>query len=272
MDWILAKNGVGYLKSNILHSKHAFSSRIGGLSRLEHTKGLNLAFGRGDDRDTVIANLEVFASAVGIDAKGIVSVSQIHSADVRYIGAENMGQGYYADEDFACDGYITETSGVTVGVKTADCVPILMEGYDIEGKVCAVGAFHAGWKGTVAGIAKVGFEKINGIVGNPDRIKIAIGPCICNKCFEVREDFVNAVRELLPCDAFEKFVKIDTEKDGVWHANLVGMNVYFLLGAGAKLENIDISEECTCCCPERYFSHRYSRGKRGTMLSIITME
>ena len=125
---ITAANGVKYLKSDNLAAVHGFGTRIGGVSVEEHTKGLNLAFGRGDTRECVLQNLELFANAVGFDARRIVSVSQIHSADVRVIIDADAGQGYFGEERFACDGYVTNTSGVTLGIKTADCVPILMEG------------------------------------------------------------------------------------------------------------------------------------------------
>ena len=71
---LVNKNGVFLLKSTVLKSKHAFSTRIGGISELEHTKGLNLAFGRGDDDNTVFKNLSVFADAVGFDDKKVMSV------------------------------------------------------------------------------------------------------------------------------------------------------------------------------------------------------
>ena len=270
MTDIIAANGIGYLKSNNLKAVHGFSTRLGGVSQNEHTRGLNLAFGRGDERECVIRNLALFADAVGFDAKRIVSVSQIHSADVRIVGEDDAGQGYFSEERFACDGYVTDTSGITLGVKTADCVPILMEGRDESGKILAVGAVHAGWRGTVGGIAAECVKKLSAFGARPENIRACIGPAICGECYSVREDFYNAVRAALGEKDTERFVTPASES-GVWNCDLRKMNRELLQRAGLRSENIEVSSECTCCSPEKYFSHRYTRGKRGTMLSVISM-
>ncbi|MBO7250802.1 MAG: laccase domain-containing protein, partial [Clostridia bacterium] len=160
MITVNAKNGVQYLRSDIISARHGFSTRIGGVSRAEHTSSLNLAFGRGDNREIVLQNLSLFADAVGFDAGKCISVSQIHSADVRFVTEAEAGQGYFAPESFSCDGYVTNVPGLTIGVKSADCVPILMEGRDKSGKILAVGAVHAGWRGTVSGIAVECIKKL----------------------------------------------------------------------------------------------------------------
>ncbi len=237
-----------------------------GVSELPHTSSLNLAFGRGDGREVVIKNLRLFADAVGFDAEKLISVSQIHSANVRLVDGSHAGQGYLTPESFECDGYVTNTAGIAIGVKTADCVPILMEGYDAQGKVCAVGAAHAGWRGTVSGIAVNCLEKLREL--GALRVRVAIGPSICARCFEVRSDFYDTVRDVLGEELRDKFVR-PTDREGVWSADIKAMNVEFLKFAGVRADDIDISEDCTCCLPERYFSHRYSGGKRGTMLSVI---
>lgn len=266
MELIKADNGVEFLRSDKLISIHAFSTRVGGVSELSHTSSLNLAFGRGDEREAVIKNLRLFADAVGFDAEKLVSVSQIHSADVRLVDGSHAGQGYFRPDAFECDGYITNTPEIVVGVKTADCVPILMEGYDGFGRVCAVGAVHAGWRGTVSGIAVNCLEKMKQL--GAVKIRVAIGPAICGQCFEVRRDFYETVGDILGVEMTDKFVR-PTRREGVWSADIRAMNAEFLMSAGVVAEDIDISRDCTCCLPERYFSHRYSGGRRGTMLSVI---
>ena len=267
---ITAENGVVYLKSNNLKSAHGFSTRLGGVSKSEHTGSLNLAFGRGDDRAVVLKNLGLFADAVGFDAQKIVSVSQIHSSDVRIVSAKDAGQGYFGDEAFSCDGYVTNVSGIALGVKTADCVPILMEGCDAAGNVLAVGAVHAGWRGTISKIAVECIKKLSAFGVEPYNIRVAIGPAICGECFCVREDFYDAVVAILGERETKKFV-LPSDERGVWTCDLIAMNKAFLLDVGIKAENIEISRECTCCDPLKYFSHRYTNGKRGTMLSVIQM-
>ena len=269
MRLVKSENKVEYIRSEIVLSNHAFATRIGGVSTEAHTASLNLAFGRGDGRQTVLENLRLFAEAVGFDFTRTVSVSQIHSSDVKYIGAPCAGQGYIINEEFACDGYVTDVAGIALGVKTADCVPILMEGYGKDGRVCCVGAVHAGWRGTVSGIAVNCVEKMREL--GAERIKAAIGPAICRECFEVRADFCEAVNGILGRELTDKYVIPDTEREGTWHTDLRRMNADFLASAGVACGDIDISEDCTCCLPERYFSHRYSGGRRGTHLSVIVM-
>lgn len=267
---VIAENGVVFLKSNILTSTHGFGTRIGGISAKEHTKGLNLAFGRGDSRECVLENLGLFAEAVGFDEKCIVSVSQIHSADVRVISDAGAGQGYFVNEAFSCDGYVTNTSGITLGIKTADCVPILMEGRDELGNVLAVGAVHAGWRGTVGKIAEECIKKLSAFGTRPENIRAVIGPAICGECYSVREDFYRTVLDTLGERDTKRFLSPTQETD-VWHCDLREMNREFLLRSGLRAENIEVSAECTCCNPEKYFSHRFTGGKRGTMLSVISM-
>ena len=270
MNDIFAANGVIYLKSNNLISPHGFATRLGGVSQNAHTSSLNLAFGRGDERDVVLENLGLFADAVGFDAQSIVSVSQIHSADVRVVGKANAGQGYYAEEAFECDGYVTNTKGITLGVKTADCVPILMEARDDTGRVMAVGAVHAGWRGSVSKIAAECIKKLSAFGASPENIRVCIGPAICGECYVVREDFYNSVLAELGERDVKRFVT-PTDQSGVWCCDLREMNREILISAGVRAENIEISDECTCCMPDKYFSHRFTGGKRGTMLSVISM-
>lgn len=262
-------------KSKILTSPHAFSTRAGGVSYLNHTKSLNLAFERGDAGETVIKNLEIFASAVGFDEKSIVSLPQIHSTLVHKVDASHKGAGYY-NRDFDAmdiregDGYITNIRGVTLGVKSADCVPILFEATDGDGKIIGVGAVHAGWRGTVGKIAEVCVNKLISEYGaKSETIRACIGPCIHKCCFEVGDDVKDAVFAM--GEDFWKFCPESGKNDGKYFCDLVSVNRHVLLLAGLLPENIDIIDECTCCHPEKYYSHRYSKGLRGTMLSVISM-
>ena len=262
-------------KSKILTSPHAFSTRLGGVSYHNHTKSLNLAFERGDAGETVIKNLEIFASAVGFDPHSVVSLPQIHSTIVHKVDASHMGVGYYR-RDFDLmdiregDGYITNVSGVTLGVKSADCVPILFEATDGYGKIMSVGATHAGWRGTVGKIAEVCVNKLISEYGaKKENVRACIGPCIHKCCFEVGDDVKDAVFAL--GKEFEKFCSESGKGDGKYFCDLVSVNHHILLGVGLLPENIDVIDECTCCHPEKYYSHRYSKGLRGTMLSTISM-
>ena len=259
-------------RSEILHSMHAFATRHGGVSKNDHTRSLNLAFGRGDSDGTVLRNLEIFASEVGFDPRCIVSLPQIHSDKIFSVGKGNYGEGYYIREGIESgDGYVTNEKGVALGIKTADCVPILFEA-EKDGRIIAIGAVHAGWRGTVAMIAGKCVERlVSEFDANPSKIRVAIGPCIHSCCYEVSGDLYDAVRCALGEEAADRFVIPRAFIEGKYFCDLVGINRHILLNAGVHDENIDILNECTCCCHDKYFSHRYTSGNRGTMLSVIVM-
>ena len=264
---LVNKNGVFLLKSTVLKSNHAFSTRIGGVSELEQTKGLNLAFGRGDDDSVVFENLSVFAKAVGIDDKKVISVPQIHSNIVKNVNGADAGAGYYKKHEFSCDGYATCETGLPIGVKTADCVPLLMEARDDDGEVVAVAAVHAGWRGTADKIAAEGVKKLCSLGAKIENIYVAIGPCIDECCYEVGNDFAEQIKTKLGQNYKNKFI-IEKE-NGSLYANLKGMNVEILTSVGVLKENIDIAPYCTCCYPELFYSHRRQKGIRGAHLHVI---
>ena len=258
-----------FVKSTLLRSPHAFATRNGGVSTNKHTKSLNLAFGRGDSDDIVLENLKIFADEVGFEPEQVISLPQIHSDIIYKVEEENCGEGYFLREKIReGDGYITNQKGIVLGVKAADCVPILFEA-EKDGEVVAVGAVHAGWRGTVAKIAPKCVEMLCDEYGvKPENIRIAIGPCIHKCCYEVGGDFLQSVADALGNENVDKFI---SHKGEQLFCDLVEINRHLLLNCGILPQNIDVIDECTCCNPEKYFSHRYSRGNRGTMLNVIYM-
>ena len=263
MRFTTAPNGVCYVRSDRITLPHGFSTRIGGVSALPHTASLNLAFGRGDHDATVLANLARFTEAVGVPNE-VISLPQIHSAEVRIVGEIDCGLGYQRAADGSCDGYVTAAHGVAIGVKTADCVPILLA----DEAAGIIGALHAGWRGTVAGIARAGVEKMIALGADPARIVAAIGPAICPHCYEVGEDFAAAVAASLCTDLCLPHL---VHRDGRLFADLPAMNFAILTNAGLRPDNIDRSGLCTCCDTTRFYSHRASHGLRGTLLSVIAL-
>ena len=260
-------------RSDVLRSPHAFSTRRGGVSAKEHTKWLNLAFDRGDGDGTVLKNLDAFAKAVGFDAKNVISLPQIHSDRILLVTAERCGQGYFVREGLeSADGYVTAERGVVLGIKTADCVPVLLEA-EKDGKTVAVGAVHAGWRGTVADIAGKCVDRLCSEFGvEPRDVRAAIGPCIHACCYEVSRDVYEGVASLLGEPAADRLVAPSGRGDGKYYCDLVGINKEVLLGRGLARHNIGVIDQCTSCLPDKYYSHRYSGGVRGTMLSVIFME
>ncbi len=260
-----------FLKSELLHAKHAFATRKGGVSCLPHTKSLNLAFGRGDPDDIVLENLQIFADMAGFDPKSVVSLPQIHSDTIYKVDKADRGKGYYIREDIPeGDGYITNLPGVTLGIKTADCLPILLEARR-DGEVMAIGAVHAGWRGSVAGIGPKCVRMLCREYGvRPTEIYAVLGPCIHACCYEVGEDLFLAAKEGVG-ELAEKYIRPEAGKAGKYLCDLVGLNRALLLEAGLLEAQIDLIDRCTCCEPDAFFSHRYSAGLRGTMLNVITI-
>ncbi len=265
MKQIIHPNGVVYYKSDKIKSMHAFATRQGGVSIHEHTSSLNLAYGRGDEDAVVLDNLRRFSGAVGLDAESLVSVPQIHSNKVVTVTRDLRGEGYYKPATFECDGYVTCERGVGIGVKTADCVPILLE----DARAGVIAALHCGWRGTFADICGEGVRKMVDLGADSSDIVAVIGPSICQKCYEVGNDVLNQATQCMEEDALSFF--IEREQEGKYLVDVKGANKFLLERAGLLPDNIEILDLCTYEHPELFWSHRYTNGKRGTMLSVISL-
>jgi len=259
------RSGIIY-KSTILGGVcHGFSTRLGGVSRAAHTATMNLGFARGDSREEVLENYAILAREISGGActeADVVITSQIHSAKVRVLTSANRGEGITCALGESCDGFVTDTRGVMPIIRIADCTPILLCGTKADASP-VIGAVHAGWRGSASGITTEAVQKMRELGCTAESIKVAIGAHIGFCCYEVGEDFIESVREL--CGAEFALHHIRRVESGSYHADLTGMNVEFLVSAGVKPENIDVSPECTMCDPTKYHSHRATRGIRGTM-------
>ncbi len=224
------------------------------------------------EADILRENINRIASTLDFDPSRLVSVKQIHSADVRNVGKCDGGKFYFRPSDFECDGYVTLESGTALGVRSADCVPILLCAVGECGELVSVSAIHAGWRGTVGQIAVAAVRRMCSIGAVPERIFAAVGPSICRNCFEVGCDFVKAVRENLGESACRKYIMPSKDKNEKFYADLWSMNRDQLLSCGLLPQNVDICGICTCCDPHEFFSHR-GGGKfpHGTQISVIVM-
>lgn len=246
-----------FAQSDAIGVPHGFSTRLGGVTELPHAASMNFTTSTGDSEANVIENYRRFLSAVGLDFEGRVSSHQIHSAKVRYVTEADRGRSF---DD--CDGFVTDRKGVALIVKTADCVPILLA----DQQAGVVAALHAGWRGTVNGIAAEGVAEMLRLGARLENIRVAIGACIHECCFEVQQDFVDAVTAIKGAEFANTHIR---KREGRLHADLVSMNCEILESAGIARRQIDISADCTCCAPELYHSHRATKGKRGTMAAAI---
>jgi len=240
-----------------IKASHGFSTRMGGVSRGNGLDTLDLGAETGSD--AVTENRRRFAETLGGTPNRMFSAKQIHSALVETVTEDDLGR------EFACDGFVTNRKGLLLTVKTADCVPILLcdEGAGV------IAAVHAGWRGTVAGIAHEAVKAMTALGASPSRIVAAIGPCIHRECYEVDAPFLEAVRE--QNEALTAFVTPLPHKEGYYLADLVAMNRYLLLSAGVAEGNLYACGFCTACASEVFFSHRASGGKRGLMMAGICL-
>jgi len=238
---------------------HAFTTRLGGVST-GHLRSLNLGFHRGDDPENVAKNYAILAEALGFDPQNLVLARQTHSDIIRVVTAADAGLGFDHGQYPECDGLITNTPSLALVVFTADCTPILLH----DPVTGAVGAVHAGWRGTASDIAGKAVAKMAEAFGcDPQNIRAAIGPNIGQCCFQTDADVPDALREAFGAAA-ETHIRFAKEK---YYVNLKEINALALRRRGVT--TIDISNDCTACQSDRYWSHRVTRGLRGSQGAII---
>ncbi len=236
---------------------HGFATRAGGVSAIPEVASMNTAVRMGDTRENVEENVARLATYIGMDGCRAVYSRQVHSTDILEASPEDA---LTDPEERDFDGYVTKCSGVPLLVRAADCVPVLFAGICGDGSPI-IGAAHAGWKGTVLGIAPMIVRKMCELGATKDTIRIAVGPSIHECCFEVKEDFIDSVSELAGKDFAWRHIR---EKDGRYFASLQDMNRELLSDEGICAEHIDICTDCTAHMSDVYHSHRATKGLRGT--------
>jgi YfiH family protein len=257
---------------------HGFSTRLGGVSEVYGGKSLNLGWTKEDAPEAVRQNRRLLVEAVTGKPPSdviLVTVRQVHSNTIHRIEAtEARGRMLETAEGKAVlegDGLVTDDPGVLLAAGTADCVPVLL----VDPERRAVGAFHAGWRGTAARIVERGVEKMRMEFGTrPEDLLAAVGPSIGVCCYTVGQDVRDQFAEqfvysdelfrLLPPEEGQARFRID-----LWEANRRQ-----LLDAGLQPGKISVVGECTACTVEpsgepRYFSHRAQAGRTGRMLNVI---
>ena len=254
------KNGtLEYLVAEGISVPHCFTTRYGGVSTGTQAS-LNLAYGRGDSMENVEANLRILAKELGYDSEKYVLTRQIHSDIVRVVTEEDCN-GFCHRDYPECDALVTNTPGVTLMVFTADCTPILLH----DPVTGAVGAAHAGWRGTAQAI---GAKTVEAMVKNfgcdPANIRAAIGPNIAQCHFETDMDVPAAMMNAFG-EEVTAFVRQQGEK---YYLDLKQINALILRRAGVR--HIEISDACTYCECDRFWSHRVTKGERGSQGAVIT--
>jgi YfiH family protein len=233
---------------------HGCFTRLGGVSP-SPWKSLNTGHTVGDDLERVRENHRRIWSALGIQGEDVVSPHQVHGAAVRVV--DNTDRGRVCEKT---DALITNTPDVYLMLRFADCVPVLF--YDpVRG---TVGLAHAGWRGTVAGIARATAQRmVESFGGRPSDILVGIGPSIGPCCYEVGENVLEAAREAFP----RAPQLVHRQENGSWHFDLWAANRYQLEQVGVT--KVEVSGLCTAGRTDEWFSHRVERGRTGRLGAVM---
>ena len=278
---------------------HGFSTRLGGVSTGIY-ESMNLGIHLDDDKDLVIENYKRIAAALDIDYKRISCPNQQHHDNILVVNEEDAGDGIIRELTHNdVDAQITNVPNLPLIVYSADCVPILLA--DPVKKV--IGSIHAGWRGTVMGIAAKTVKKMQEVYGcDPKDIRAAIGPSIGIDSYEVDETVIEEVKKcefidfsrdnvsfLGASDTFDnEFVIVKgAAKDGVpgpsyglyltvkekdrYMLNLWNINELILYNAGLTLGHIFNTKLDTYQYHDIFFSHRFTKGRRGLNAGIISI-
>ena len=264
------KNHVPYIQFKNLSAtgivKHGFSTRKGGVSTGIFSS-MNLNFKRGDDPDAVMENYRRMAAALNMRVEDMVLSNQTHTTNVRVITEEDRGKGILKPQDYSdVDGMITNVPGIVLVTSYADCVPL----YFVDPVRKAIGLSHSGWKGTVGHIGQKTVWKMHEVYGSePKDIVAAIGPSICQSCYEVSDDVAEAFRANFTADEAADIL-LD-KGNGKYQLDLWKANWYVLTDAGILPEHLSVTDLCTACHPDLLWSHRKTNGQRGGLSAFLSL-
>ena len=245
---------------------HLFTTRMGGVSKDIYTS-MNLSYSRGDDKGAVDENYKRIAAVFHSSPNQIVCSDQTHTTNVRLVTGNDCGKGVTKQKDYTdIDGLITDEPGIILATFYADCVPLFF--IDTEHK--AIGLSHSGWRGTISRMGACTLQAMKDAFGTkPEAVKAAIGPSICQDCYEVSEDVAVQFKELFAnCP---KEILMPGKEKGKYQLNLWEANRRILIQEGILPENLSVTDICTCCNPHYLFSHRASNGKRGNLAAMMEL-
>ena len=247
-----------YLTAEGISAPHCFTTRLGGVSE-GIFDSLNIAIKEGDTQENVRQNLTILGDTLGFTLDDLISTRQTHSDIVRVVTKADHRGPFHRDYP-ECDALVTNDPGAALIIYTADCTPLLFH----DPVTGAVGAAHAGWRGTAAAIGAKTVEAMVSAYGcNPQDIRAAIGPNIGFCCFETDSDVPEALLAVYGQEAAE-FIRPEGDK---YYVNLKEINALSLRRAGVK--HIEISTDCTVCQCHRFWSHRATKGLRGSQGAVI---
>lgn len=234
---------------------HGFPERTGGVSDGPRAS-LNLGYRWGDERARVEDNRRLVAGHVGYDPDDLVVTKHVHGTRVW-----RVGEALPEPPEF--DGLVSDVPGKVLGAFAADCIPIVFA--DVDARVC--GACHAGWRGTVGGVAANVVARMVELGARAQHIRVALGPSIGPCCFEVGPEVVAEFRAAF--GELDRMVVAGPAKD---HIDMRVATRAMLEGAGIRAEHIDDRPPCTKCTPERFFSYRRDGKAGGVHMGFIGLK
>ena len=246
--------------------EHCFTTRLGGVSE-GVCSSLNLSFSRGDNPEAVMENYRRVAHFFGKTTEDFVCTDQTHTTTVLQVGANEKGYGVTREKPYTdVDGLITNEPGVILSTFYADCVPL----YFVDPVHKAIGLSHSGWRGTVGRMGKKTLEAMQEAFGTkPEEVYAAIGPSICQDCYEISEDVALHFYEEFQGHGDEILIN---KGNGKYQLDLWKTNEIVLQEAGILPEHLAVTNVCTCCNSEILFSHRASQGKRGNLAAFLMLK
>lgn len=268
---LTTEGGIPFLTFPVLdgidYIKHGFSTRLGGVSEGIY-ESMNLGFSNGDAPENVRENYERISKSIGFDLETIVTSDQVHNTEIRLVTAKDKGKGVITKRDYkGVDGLITRETGIMLATYYADCVPL----YFIDTKNHAIGLSHSGWRGTVKRMGEATLRAMEKQFGsNAVEVITLIGPSICGDCYEVSKDVADVFEMEFQDNQLKDILTLN--ETGKYQLNLWEANRHIFLDAGIKPENIHTAEVCTCCNSSLLFSHRASKGKRGTLAAFLMLK
>lgn len=247
--------------------KHGFSTRLGGVSK-GYFSTMNLSFTRGDNEADVRENFRRITAAIGVDCENLVFSQQTHTTNVRVVKEEDRGIGFTRKLEYTdVDGLVTNVPGICLVTFYADCVPL----YFVDPVKKAIGLSHSGWRGTVGKIGKVTVEMMQKEYGSdPKDIIAAVGPSICQDCYEVSEDVIEQFQKnFKEADWPQLFYK---KENGKYQLNLWKANELIFREAGILPEHIAVTNVCTHCNSDVLYSHRRTGNQRGNLAAFLALK
>ena len=269
------QGGITFCQSTVLGDLdfmlHAFGTRQGGNST-GNFAGLNLSYRQGDEAGQVRANWEALALAFDIAPEQFLTVRQVHGDDVLTIDDSRLiperdagGPGEEREPPLCFDAIITNQPGLAIGIKTADCVPILL----VDPVRRVIAAVHAGWKGTARRIVSRVCDILRRrFACRMEDLNVAIGPAIGPCCYEVDLRVWEAMGGLSERESFFH----SPGKGGRWMLDLALANRLQLLDAGVPEAHVQAAHLCTSCRRHLFFSHRGSGGATGRQFNFILLK